>query len=251
MNLTLSDLGLTSVEDKVVLVSGASSGIGRATVKLLARAGAITVALARNEHKLLQLKSEIKNEGGIAPLIIPLDIRNRDSCIEALLECVNHFGRLDVLVNNAAVGFPVRIVDCSLEDYRRTMETNIDGVFFLTQASLQVMYRQKSGHIIMISSDAGSYGSLIAPIYSTSKHAVEGFRSSLKLQLDSWHQEGVHIRLSNIWPGTVNSDYWGDREVARDTFMTCEEMASFIFQVIACQTLSNISELRVEQFRFD
>lgn len=250
MSLTIADLGFTSIQDQVVLLSGASTGIGRATAKLLARAGAHVAALARTEEKLAALGREITDAGFPAPLLVTGDVRREPDCTDAVARCLERFGRLDVLVNNAAIGFPVEISACSTEDYKRTMETNIDGVFYLTRAALGPMRRQKSGHIVMISSDAGSYGSGVAPIYSTSKHALEGFTGSLREQLERMHAEQVHIRLSNIWPATVDSEYWGQRQVPRHTFMSSEEMAQFIVQVIACQPLANVAELRVKQFRF-
>lgn len=235
-----------------MLISGASAGIGRATVKLLARAGARVVAMARSEEKLSALAKEIEARGHLPPHLFPCDVREESACRRAVEECLHTFGRIDVLINNAAVGFPVDISTCSTEDYKRTMETNIDGVFYLTREALGPMKRQKSGHILMISSDAGGPpGSVIAPIYSISKYALEGLTATLRLQLERMHAQGIHIRLTKIWPGTVDSDYWGDRDVPRHTFMTCDEMAVFIVQVVACQPLANVTDLRVQQFRFD
>lgn len=251
MDLTLTDLGFCSIRDKVVLVSGASTGIGRASVKLLARAGARTVIMARNEAKLAALAKEITAQGAPTPVVVRGDVRHEASCREAVAQCLHHFGRIDVLVNNAAIGFPVEISTCSTDDYRRTMETNIDGVFFLTREVLNPMRQQKTGHIVMISSDSGAHGNPVAPIYTVSKYAVEGLTASLRLQLEQWHAEGAHLRLSNIWPGTVNSDYWGERDVPRHTFLTCEEVAAFVVQVIACQPMANVTNLRVQQFRFE
>ena len=249
--LTLADFGFTSIRDKVVLVSGASTGIGRASVKLLAHAGARTVAMARNTEKLAALVREIVDLGYPEPLIVPGDVRQDEVCNDAVARCLERFGRIDVLVNNAAVGFPVEIVACSTDDYRRTMETNIDGAFYLTRAALTAMRKQKSGHVVMISSDAGTNGSGVAPIYSISKHALEGLTASLRLQLEAWQTQGVFIRLTNIWPGTVDSEYWGEREVPRHTFMTCDEMARFVLQVIACQPMANVAEIQVQQFKHE
>lgn len=251
MALTLADIGFSSVHDKVVLISGASTGIGRATVKLLARAGARTVAVARNQEKLAALAKEIAGVGHPEPLIVAGDVRQEAACNDAVARCLERFGRIDVLVNNAAIGFPVEIGACSTDDYRRTMETNIDGAFFLTRAALGPMRKQKSGHIVMISSDTGAHGSGVAPIYSISKHALEGLTASLRLQLEGWHAQGVFIRLTNLRPGTVDSEYWGEREVPRHTFMTCDEMAKFVLQVIACQPLANVTEIHVQQFKHD
>jgi len=249
MDLTLADYGFSSVRDKVVLISGASSGIGRASAMLLTRAGACLVVMARSEQRLVALAAEIAGLGYAEPTIVVGDVRDENACKGAVERCLERFGRVDVLVNNAAVGFPVDIGSCSTEEYQRTMQTNIDGAFYLTRATLAPMREQQSGHIVMISSDAGSHGSGVAPIYSVSKHALEGFTASLREQLEGWRKQGVYIRLTNVWPGTVASDYWGERDVPRHTFMTCDEMAKFILQVIACQTMANVTDIRVQQFK--
>jgi len=251
MTSSLLNLGFTSIDDKVVLLSGASSGIGRATARLLARFGARVAVMARSGSKLESLAAEVIGDGHPPLLVIRGDVQEETDCIRAVGECVRFFGRIDVLINNAAIGFPVAIESCSTADFRRTMATNLDGVFFLTRAVLPVMRAQRTGHIIMISSDAGAQGSGVAPIYSTSKHALEGFTASLREQLDSMHAAHVHIRLTNIWPGTIDSDYWGTRDVPRHTFMSCAEMACFVVQVVACQACANVEEIRVRQFRFD
>ena len=249
MNLSAADLGFVSIENKVILISGASSGIGRATVKLLAKAGAKTIAVARNYTKLKILADEISASGHPAPLIIQADVGRELDCNAVMAQCLDHFGCLDVLVNNAAIGFPAEIYRCTTADYERTMATNIDGAFFLTRAALEPMREKRSGHIIMISSDAGTNGSGVAPIYAISKHALEGLTASLRYQLEGWVAQGIYIRLTNIWPGTVDSEYWGERQVPRHTFMSCAEMASFLVQAIACQPLANITALRVQQFK--
>ncbi len=106
------------------------------------------------------------------PLIVVGDVRQNAACNAGFARCLERYGRLDVLVNNAAIGFPVGIDACSTDDYRRTMETNIDGAFFLIRAALGPMRKQRSGHIVMISSNSGAHGSKLAPIYSISKHAL-------------------------------------------------------------------------------
>lgn len=249
VTLQLADYGLCPVAGRFVLISGASTGIGRAVAKLLVRAGARVAAMARSKEKLDTLRVEADAGPGVLHCVSG-DVQDEAACRRAVAEALERFGRLDILINNAAVGFPVQISTCSTDDYRRTMATNMDGVFFLTRETLASMRRQGAGHIIMISSDAGVAGSVIAPIYSTSKHALEGFTASLRLQLQQWHAEGVHIRLTNIWPGSVASDYWGKRDVPRETFMTCEEMARFILQAASCAPQANVTDLRVEQFKF-
>jgi NAD(P)-dependent dehydrogenase (short-subunit alcohol dehydrogenase family) len=207
--------------------------------------------MGRRRKLLESLAEEITTSGGLAPLLVTGDVADETACIQCIESTVSAFGRLDVLVNNAGVGFPTDIASCSTDDYHRTIKTNVDGVFFLTRAALKPMRAQKLGHIVMISSDAGAQGNAIAPIYGMSKHALEGFTSCLRMQLESWNKEGIHIKVSNIWPGSVDSNYWGERDVPRHCFMSCEEMAALILQVICTLPSVNITDLRVQQFRFE
>ncbi len=130
------------------------------------------------------------------------------------------------------------------------METNVDGVFFMTRAVLPSMKKQKRGDIIMISSPAGTLANPVAPLYCASKFALEGFTEGLRLQLNQLHGQGIHIRVVDILPGSTSTEYWGDRQVPRDSFMTSEEMASVILQTVATKGTVLVKKVQVEQFRF-
>jgi len=130
------------------------------------------------------------------------------------------------------------------------MDTNVTGVFFLTRAVLPILIAQKRGHVVMVSSPAGGRANPVAPLYCTSKFALEGYTDGLRQQVDGLHDQGVHIRVSNVWPGGVDSEYWGDRDVPRATFMTCEEMACVLLWVVAARGTMNVNDVRVRQFRY-
>jgi len=130
------------------------------------------------------------------------------------------------------------------------METNVDGVFFMTRAVLPSMKKQKRGDIIMISSPAGTLANPVAPLYCASKFALEGFTEGLRLQLNQLHGQGIHIRVVDILPGSTSTEYWGDRQVPRDSFMTSEEMASVILQTVATKGTVLVKKVQVELFRF-
>ena len=102
----------------------------------------------------------------------------------------------------------------------------------------------------MISSPAGVTANPVAPLYCASKFALEGFTEGLRLQLDQLHDQGIHIRVVDILPGSTNSEYWGDRQVPRESFMTTEEMASVILQTVATTSTVLVKKIQVEQFRF-
>jgi NADP-dependent 3-hydroxy acid dehydrogenase YdfG len=250
MSLTYEDFGFQSIENKVVLLTGASSGMGRATALLLAKGGARLALVARRRERLEALAAEISILGAPEPLLIVADVRRESDCRSAVQNCHDHFGRIDVLINNAGVGYPSDMESAPTEQYRSMMETNVDGVFFLTRAVLPIMKDQKRGDIIMISSPAGVTANPVAPLYCASKFALEGFTEGLRLQLNQLHDRGIHIRVVDILPGATNSEYWGDRQVPRESFMTTEEMAAVILQTVATSSTVLVKKIQVEQFRF-
>ena len=250
MSLSIEDLGFEDISNKVIILTGASSGMGRAAALLLSKSGARLGLMARRKKRLESLSQEIQRNSGHEPLLIAGDVRKEQDCMKAVTICSKHYTRIDVLINNAGVGYPSDLEKTSTEEYRKMMETNMDGVFFMTRAVLPIMKNQKQGDIIMISSPAGLDSNPVAPLYCSSKFALEGYTEGLRLQLNQLHKEGIHIRVMNILPGATNSEYWGERKVPRNTFMTSEEMASVILQTVATKRTVLVKNYQVEQFRF-
>jgi len=250
MALAYEDFGFQPIDNKVVLLTGASSGMGRATALLLAKGGARLALVARRKERLESLAAEVSNHGAPEPLIVVADVRRESDCRSTVHKCRDQFGRIDVLINNAGVGYPSDLETAPTDQYRTMMDTNVDGVFFMTRAVLPIMKEQKRGDIIMISSPAGVTANPVAPLYCTSKFALEGFTEGLRMQLNQLHDQGIHIRVVDILPGATDSEYWGDRQVPRESFMTTEEMASVILQTMAMSSTVLVKKIQVEQFRF-
>jgi NADP-dependent 3-hydroxy acid dehydrogenase YdfG len=249
--MNLAELGFTSIAGKVIVITGASNGIGQATAKLLGKHGAKLALAARRLDKLETTADDIVAAGGQTPLCLQLDVQDEDACAAAIQKTVAHFGKIDVLINNAGVGIPTPdLSELETERYLAQMRTNVDGVVFLTREALKTMKQAKTGHIINISSMAGVTANPVAPLYCTSKFALEGYNEGLRKQLDLWKKnEGIEIRVSNVKPGAVDSGYWGDRDVPRGKFMTCDEMAAALFWTVALKPEINITELRLESRR--
>lgn len=250
MALSIQDLGFVPIDNKVVLLTGASSGMGRSAALLLAKGGAKLALMARRKEKLDSLSAEITAAGAAAPLTLTGDVRSETDCETAVKSTLEKYGKIDVLVNNAGVGFPSNLETESTEQYKTMIETNVDGVFFMTRAVLPVMKKQKTGDIIMISSPAGESSNPVAPIYCASKFALEGYLNGLRMQLNQLHGEGIHIRVVDILPGCTNSEYWGDRKVPREKFMTNDEMGCIIVQAISTAPKVLVKQYEVEEFRF-
>jgi NADP-dependent 3-hydroxy acid dehydrogenase YdfG len=250
MSLSLEDLGFTSISGKVVLLTGASSGMGRCAALLLAKAGVKLCLMARRKERLDELSQEIEKESSIKPITFFGDVRDEQACNECVAACIEKFGRIDVLINNAGVGYPTDLETVDTATYKAMMETNVDGVVFMTRAALPHLKKQKKGDIIMISSPAGWRANPVAPLYCSSKFALEGYTEGLRLQLNQLHEKGIHIRVMNILPGATNSEYWGERNVPREKFMTSEEMGSIILQAVATKETVLVKNYQVEEFRY-
>lgn len=246
----MEKLGLEDLAEKTIIITGASNGIGRAAALLFAEFGAKLALTARRGEQLDALADEITATGAERPLTIPFDVRDESACHACVDQTIESFGRLDVLINNAGVGIPTPdLAEADVDIMRTVMETNFNGVFHMTKRALTHMKRAKKGHVIMISSVAGTRGNPTAPLYCASKFALEGYTDGLRQQSDLWRRDGIDIRITNVKPGSVDSGYWGDRHVPRETFMTCAEMAASLFWVVAAKSTMNVRELRMEARR--
>ncbi len=182
----------------VAIVTGASSGIGRATTLSLSRQGYQVVAAARRPERLADLKKQ-------CPIctIVPTDITDEQSVAHLFQHTADTFGRLDLLVNNAGRGLQAAIPDISYEDWLSVMHTNCTGVFLCTKAALAYMTR--GGVIVTVSSMAGRFGVPNYAAYCASKHAVEGFQKAAW-----WELRKRGIACHTLHPARVNTAFFED-----------------------------------------
>jgi NADP-dependent 3-hydroxy acid dehydrogenase YdfG len=194
-------MGTSNVADKVVVITGGSSGLGESTAKLLSRQGAKVVLGARRKDRIDAVVKEISEAGGKAAGFAT-DVTNRAQ-VEALIKgAVESFGRVDVLVNNAGVMPIAPIQLLKVDEWDREIDVNIKGVLYGVAAALPQMQKQKSGHIINITSVFGI--KVFAPggtVYCATKAAVRTLTEGLRMEL---HSE--NIRCTMISPGAVASE---------------------------------------------
>jgi NADP-dependent 3-hydroxy acid dehydrogenase YdfG len=226
---------------KTIIITGASSGIGKATAELLGKEGHKLILVSRKKDKLNEIAKDKENF-----FVYPCDLMNSEEVEKVSLEITKHFPKIDVLINNSGVGFPSELDNLSLGDYEKMMDTNVKGLIFFTKNILKQMVENDYGHIINVSSPAGVQSNPVAPIYCTSKFALEGYTNGLRMQIK---QKGKNIRVTNVRPGGVDTNYWGDRDVQRDKFMTPEEMALVFKFVIDFPDKSNVLEITMESVR--
>jgi NAD(P)-dependent dehydrogenase (short-subunit alcohol dehydrogenase family) len=189
---------------KIAVITGTSSGFGLLTAVELARNGFKVVATMRDLARRPALDRAASAAGVAGNIDVrPLDITQTAS-IPATIAAIHHdYGRIDVLVNNAGFAVAGFAEDLTLDEIRLQFETNFFGTVALTKAVLPIMRAQRSGHIIMLSSVGGLHGSPVISSYSASKHALEGWSESLRLEVRS-----LGIRVVLIEPGAYATDIW-------------------------------------------
>lgn len=190
--------------DKIALITGSSSGFGLLTSIELARTGFRVVATMRDLGRREPLDQAAAAAGVAAQLDIrALDVTNFDALPAFVDIIVRDHGLLDVLVNNAGFAVAGFAEDIKLEELRRQFETNFFGAVAMTKAVLPTMRRQRSGHIIQVSSIGGLLGSVTVSSYSASKHALEGWSESLRLEV-----KALGIKVVLVEPGAFQTDIW-------------------------------------------
>jgi NADP-dependent 3-hydroxy acid dehydrogenase YdfG len=189
-----------TLKDKVVIITGATSGIGEATAKLLAKDGAITILAGRRQDRLDSVASEITKSGGNA-LAVQTDVSKLDSVENLVKTVIQNYDRIDVLFNNAGVMLLGPVLDADLTDWQRMIDTNLYGLIWCTHAVLPHMIRQKGGHIVQTSSVAGRTANAGSAVYNLTKWGVNAFTEALRQELVD-HK----IRTTLIEPGLVATE---------------------------------------------
>jgi NAD(P)-dependent dehydrogenase (short-subunit alcohol dehydrogenase family) len=187
--------------EKVVLITGGTDGLGKAAAILLAERGYRVIAAGRSATKRAELEGGAKSKN--LPLTtIELDVCSETSVNAAVREVLKAYGKIDVLVNNAGVGYMAVVEELKLEDLKQQFETNLFGVLRVTQAVLPGMRERKSGRILMLSSVAGLVTPPTYGAYSASKHALEGLSNALRLELYPFN-----IPVVLIEPGYIVTNF--------------------------------------------
>ena len=186
--------------DKVVLITGASSGIGEELAVQLAQAGARLTLTARRAERFGQVRERIAALGGTEPLIVACDVTRDEDPLRAVAETLAHWGRLDIVIANAGFGVVGAFAKLSVEDYRRQFETNVFGVLRTLQAALPEILRSH-GQLVIIGSVAGWTASPGASAYAMSKFAVRALANAITPELGL-----LGVRVTLVSPGFVESN---------------------------------------------
>ena len=189
-----------NIEGKVVVITGASSGMGEAAARHLAAQGASVVLGARRIERLQSLADELNNQGGKA-LAVETDVTDPNQVQRLVDEAVQRYGRVDVIINNAGLMPHSPLERLKIDDWNRMIDVNIKGVLYGIAAVIPYMKEQKSGHIINVSSVAGHKVRAGGVVYAATKHAVRVISEGLRQEVKPYN-----IRTTVISPGAVDTE---------------------------------------------
>ncbi|MCA1764099.1 MAG: SDR family oxidoreductase [Cryomorphaceae bacterium] len=238
------------LKNKVVLITGASSGIGKATAMKLASEGASVVLCARSEDELKDLKGEIENDGGKA-LVVKTDVTKPDDFKNAVSRTLDEYGSIDVLINNAGL-MPLSYVEkLKTDEWEKMVDVNIKGVLNGVAAVLPTLRKNKSGHIINISSSAAHNYFPGGAVYCATKIAVKMFSEGLRKELAP--EYGINV--TSIEPGAVDTSLFEtitDDDIKEKmkgmegmTTLETEDIANAIFYALSQPDRVNVNDVYI------
>lgn len=207
---------------RVVLIAGASSGIGRASARLFAGGGDALVLASRDEAKLAEARRELAAASGAPVLVVPTDVTDAGAVAHLIERAVGEFGRVDTLVYAAGVGVLKPFGETTAAEFTRLMSVNVGGAFNVCKALLPVFEQRKGGRVVAIPGILGRAPMSQAAAYCASKYALTGLLKSLALE---WKRAGVRFSLLHL--GGVDSPFWDDitMRVQRERMLTVEAAA--------------------------
>ncbi len=213
------------LENKIAVISGASSGLGAELSKLLVEKGAVVYGLARREDRL----QEIQNQLGDNFKPVKLDVADHDAVDSWIKKTFSDTNRPDILVNNAGLGQFGNVEDISLEDYHTMMQVNLNGVFYLTRNLVPLMKSNPDiTHIVNIASVAGLIGNPKISVYNATKFGLRGFSEALMKEL---RYDG--IKVSCCFPGSIATEFFANAGAeTHPNMMRAEDVAATIVHVI-------------------
>lgn len=189
-----------NLQNKVVWITGASSGIGEALAHQFAKEGAKLVLSARRIEELMRVKQSL-NLPDKSVLVLPIDMLHPEEFVSKIQAVIDYFGHIDVLVPNAGVSQREKFLDVAPTDFRKLMDTNFTSVVLLTREVLPYLLAQKSGGILVTSSVSGKIGTSYRTFYCASKHALQGFFDALRGEV--W-RDGVQVTIA--CPGYIKTN---------------------------------------------
>lgn len=205
--------------DRIVFITGATSGIGKACAEAFARAGDHLIINGRREERLEAIKKELTGNHAIRVLTLPFDVSDKNTVFDAIYNLPEEWKNIDILVNNAGLALGKDLFnDAHLHDWETMIETNVTGLLYVSKAVIPVMIKNNRGHIINISSIAGDFVYQSGNIYCATKSAVNAISEGMRTDMLQHN-----IKVTNIKPGAVDTEFSlvrfkGDNDKAAQTY---------------------------------
>ncbi|TVQ25494.1 MAG: SDR family oxidoreductase [Spirochaetaceae bacterium] len=235
---------MRDLKDTVVVIPGASGGVGRALARKLAEKKA-RIAIASNEPDALRDQAQELGTLGVEVFSRALDVVDETQVESFFSDVTAHFGRVDTLVNLPGLSRTGKIWEMPVEDYDKMIDVNLKGIFLCCKHFVPHVEADAHGLIVNIGSMAAKRANPNAPMYCTAKAAVHMFSQALALQLI---EKGIRVTTMN--PGPIDSPFWGDRPVPREKFMRPEDVAETIGFVIGMNPNVVFHDVSFESFLF-
>ncbi|MBX7152349.1 SDR family oxidoreductase [bacterium] len=239
------------IKNKIVMITGASAGIGEATARLFAESGAKVILIARRKERLFQLSENLKKQFKTESLSLVLDVTNHEEVKKAIGSLKNGWEAIDILINNAGLGKGLdKIHEARPEHWEQMIDTNIKGLLYVSRAVIPGMVARKRGHIINLGSVAGHEVYPGGNVYCATKHAVAALNKGMLMDLVD-----TPVRVSSIDPGLVETEFSmvrfdGDAERAKKVYdniraLTSDDIAEIILFAATRPAHVNINEVIV------
>lgn len=224
---------MVSIQNQIVCITGASSGIGAACAKVFAQAGAKLILAARRADRLAELALELEQAYHCVSYRLPLDVRYRDQVEAAIAQLPPEWSAIDILINNAGLSRGLdKLQDADIQDWEEMIDTNIKGLLYVTRTIVPSMISRQQGHVINIGSIAGHQVYPAGSVYCATKAAVRSISEGLKIDL-----LGTPIRVSSVDPGMVETEF------SQVRFHNDTERAKRVYQGVTPLTGHDIAEI--------
>jgi NADP-dependent 3-hydroxy acid dehydrogenase YdfG len=236
---------------KIIFITGASSGIGKATAEIFAKNGDDLIIIARRFDRIKSLTEKLSKDYNINVLPIELDVRDKNAVKNAILNIPVAWKKVDVLINNAGLASGIdKIQDGNTEDWEKMLDTNVKGLLYVSKEIIPLMIAQNKGHIINIGSTAGKEVYQKGNVYCASKHAVDALTKAMRIDL---LEQG--IKVTQVAPGAAETEFsevrfYGDKAKAKEVYkgfkpMSAEDIAEIIYYTTTLPAHLNINDLVV------
>ncbi len=219
------------LKDKTILITGASSGIGKAMALKAAKDGATVILASRTKESLVAVKKEVESLGGRG-IVIPTDVTKADEVRSLFVEATKNGRILDVVFNNAGLGYIANIYELTTEEIERVIDTNVKGAIFVSKFASEVLVRQKHGHLVITSSLAGLITLPQWSVYVASKWAMTAFADSIRPELNPFN-----VKVTTLHPGAVKTEFFDKDKADIDIekigeAITPEEVADAVYDAL-------------------